>query len=312
MSAVEANSYNAIVVGGSFAGLSAAIYLARARRSVVVVDAGQPRNRFAAESHGFLGQDGVAPFDMIAKARAQLLAYPSVRFVDDFATDVSMHADGFTIRLRSGQALRARRLVLATGVADELPPIPGLRERWGETVIHCPYCYGFEFAGEPLGVLATGPMSVHQALLIPDWGPTTFFLNNVLTLVPDAEMRLKARNVSIETEPVARIDDASMRSGLAVRLKDGRVIQLAALYAAPVLTIASSLAHDLGCEMEDTPLGAIIKTGPDKQTTVPGVYAAGDAACMRHGVAWAVADGATAGISLHQASVADAASKRMA
>jgi len=153
--------HDALIVGGSFAGLSAAMQLARARRKVCVVDAGAPRNRFAARSHGFFGQDGMPPLKMIADARDKLLAYPTVEFIQASVVAASADgADGFTATLDNGEQRSAHKLLLAFGVQDGLPDIPGVRERWGTSVLHCPYCHGYEFSGRPLGLTLTGPAAV--------------------------------------------------------------------------------------------------------------------------------------------------------
>ena len=151
-------TFDVLVVGGSFAGLSAAMQLARARRRVCVVDAGSPRNRFAAASHGFFAQDGVPPLQLLEQARAKVRAYPSVTFVDALATSARADGDGFALGLGEREPLRALKLVLAHGVRDVLPDIGGLAERWGKSVLHCPYCHGYEFAERKLGVLAVSPM----------------------------------------------------------------------------------------------------------------------------------------------------------
>ncbi|WP_349741120.1 NAD(P)/FAD-dependent oxidoreductase [Roseateles cavernae] len=294
-------TFDALVIGGSFAGLSAAMQIARGRRRVCVVDAGAPRNRFASASHGFFGQDGEAPLAMIANARAKLLAYPNVRFIQGLAVGAAAEAGGgsFSVVLDSGEALRARKLVLACGIVDRLPEgIPGLHERWGRTVLHCPYCHGYEFNGRPLGVLWVAPMSAHQAQLIPEWGPTTLLLNGREAEL-DGEMRaqLLARGVSLEPAPLAGMEDGG------VRLRDGRLIEIAALYLASRTEMASPLAEQLGCEFDTGPFGPVIRTDAFKQTTVAGVYAAGDAARVPHNATFASADGVMAGASVHQALV---------
>lgn len=294
-------TFDALVIGGSFAGLSAAMQIARGRRRVCVVDAGAPRNRFASASHGFFGQDGEAPLAMIANARAKLLAYPNVRFIQGLAVGAAAEASGggFSVVLDTGEALRARKLVLACGIVDRLPDgIPGLHERWGRTVLHCPYCHGYEFDGRPLGVLWLGPMSAHQAQLIPEWGPTTLLLNGREAEL-DGEMRaqLLARGVSLEPALLAGMEDVG------VRLRDGRLIEIAALYLASRTEMASPLAEQLGCEFDAGPFGPVIRTDAFKQTTVAGVYAAGDAARVPHNATFASADGVMAGASVHQALV---------
>ncbi|MGH8447419.1 MAG: NAD(P)/FAD-dependent oxidoreductase, partial [Solimonas sp.] len=166
--------HEVIVVGGSFAGLSAAMQLARARRRVLVIDAGRPRNRYAEASHGFFGLDGQSPQAIRAETRRQLAAYPSVAFADGEASQARRLDDGFIVTLADGGEHRGTRLVLGTGVRDELPAIAGLAERWGRSVLHCPYCHGYENRDRALGVLANHAMSAHQAVLLPDWGPTTY------------------------------------------------------------------------------------------------------------------------------------------
>lgn len=293
-------SYDVIVIGGSFAGLSAALQLVRARRRVLVVDAGQPRNRFARASHGFLGHDREAPASLIQHARSQVLSYPTAQFIVGEATEARERAGELEVALASGAIHHTRRLILATGVVDELPDLPGLRERWGATVLHCPYCHGFEVASRRLGVLATGPTAVHQALLLPDWSEEVTLFTNALVTPDDAQMAaLEARGVRVETEPVtALLGDAPRLHG--VRLGDGRVVALDALFTASRTRQASPLAEQLGCAFDDGPFGPVIRTGERKETTVPGVFAAGDAARPTHNATWASSDGVTAGIGAHQ------------
>lgn len=292
--------HDAIVVGGSFAGLSAAMQLARARRRVLLVDAGLPRNRFADASHGFLGQDGKAPAAILREAACQVVAYPTVEIVRGEVLDAVRDAAGdFIIRISGGRTARARRLVLATGVSDTLPDVPGLKERWGATVLHCPYCHGYEVRDRPLGVLANHPMAAHQAAMIPDWGPTTLFTQG--RFEPDAEQmaHLAARGVTIERQPVvALLGEAPALE--AVRLEDGRVVTINALFVAPSTRMTSPLAEQLGCVFDDGPLGPVIRTDDWKATSVPGVYAAGDAARPMHNATLASADGVMAGVGAHQ------------
>lgn len=290
--------FDAIVVGGSFAGLSAAIYIARGRRSVCVIDTGSPRNRFAAASHGFFGHDGNDPRMMIAQARGQLARYPQVTFAAGEAVDARVGRD-FAVILANGETLNADRLVLAYGISDVLPDLPGLGQRWGKSVLHCPYCHGYEFAERPLGVLAVSLLSAHQALLIAEWGPTTLYLNG--TEMPDEPtcVQLAERGVEIEPAPLAGLlGEGDTLSG--VRLMDGRTTAINALYLVPRSRLNSPLAERLGCALDEGPFGPVIRTDGAKLTTVAGVYAAGDVARAPHSVSWAAADGVTAGISVHQ------------
>ena len=294
--------YDVIIIGGSFAGLSAAMQLARARRQVLLVDAARPRNRYAAHAHGFLGQDGVPPQEIVAIARAQLARYPTVSFLDGEAIQALAQDGGFAVVMAGAEQVRGARLILATGMRDELPPLPGLQPRWGQTVLHCPYCHGFEVAGEPLGVLAAHPMSVHQAMLLPDWGPTTYFTQGQFEPSPEDARHLGARGVHVERTPVvALLGDAPALTG--VVLADGRELPLRALFVASRVHMASPLAAQLGCEFDEGPLGPVIRVDDMKQTTVPGVFAAGDASTPMSNATLASASGVMAGVCAHRSLV---------
>ncbi|HEV7418008.1 MAG TPA: NAD(P)/FAD-dependent oxidoreductase [Tianweitania sediminis] len=289
---------DAIVIGGSFAGLSAATYIARARRNVRVIDAGSPRNRFAAHSHGFLTQDGSEPEAILQAARKQVLTYPTVDFVDGRVVSAEARGDGFAIKLDDGEEVQALRLVLAYGISDDLPDLRGLAERWGRSVIHCPYCHGFEFGGKQLGVLYSSPMSAHQAHLVTDWGPTTLYLNGA-ELDPRMSAELTGHGVHIEPSPIAALHGKGTELS-AIEMADGRVNKIDALFVAPRMRANSDLAEQLGCAMDDLPHGRIIRTDGWKATSVPGVFAAGDIARGAHSVTWASADGVSAGVALHR------------
>ena len=313
----EVNVSNAdldvVVVGGSWAGLAAALQLGRARRRVLVIDGGSPRNRFAHESHGFLGQDGRTPAEIGATFRAQVAAYPTVELRSGEAVDARREDDGtFTVSLRSGDSARARRLILATGVVDELPALPGLSERWGRTALHCPYCHGYEVKDARLGLLAVGERSLHLALLLPDWSAdVTLFTNGAVT--PDAAQlaALAARGVRVEAREVAElVGEAPALEG--VRLADGDLVGLDALFTASRTRLASSLAQQLGCQIEDGLAGPFVRTDDHRETTVPGVYCAGDAARSWHNATFAVGDGVMAGVSAHQSLAMEAAARTAA
>ncbi len=288
--------YDVIITGGSYAGMSAGLQLARARRKVLVIDGGQRRNRFAATSHGFLGQDGRAPADIAEDARAQLMAYPTVEWVSDTVVQARKEEGGFTLETARGQHFQAQRLLLATGVVDDLPAVQGLAERWGKSVFHCPYCHGYELDQGPIGVLATSPMSLHHALMLPDWGPTTFFTNGVFEPDPEQRASLELRGVTLVAEPVERIDGERAN----VVLEGGRVVAIDGLFVLPRTRVGSSLAASLGCEFEDGPLGAFIQTDMTRETSVPGVFACGDAAMPFGSVALSVGDGVRAGSGVHR------------
>jgi thioredoxin reductase len=293
--------HDVIIVGGSYAGLAAALQLARARRDVLIIDAGERRNRFASHSHGFLGQDGVPPAAIAAKGKAEVLQYPSVQWLDARVTDARAVDGGFVIHAQQAEH-RAKRLILATGVVDELPRIPGLAERWGKGVFHCPYCDGYERNRGKLGVLASGSHTVPYAMLVNEWSSeTVLFLNG--GEVPRGEdlAQLESRKIQIEKSEVIEVKDTT--NGIGVTTRD-RSYELAALFAGSRTRLAGDLATKLGCAIEPTSMGAVYKTDPmTKETTVAGVYACGDVAIPQTTVTFAVADGARAGISAHQSLV---------
>jgi thioredoxin reductase len=291
--------YDVTVVGGSFAGVSAAMQLARARRRVLLIDAGRPRNRFASHAHGFLGQDGVAPAQIVATATAQLLKYPTVTLVNGEVLGVRGEAGDFHLELADGSRSRAKRLILATGIRDKLPALPGLEARWGVSVLHCPYCHGYEVGDRRLGVLATHALSVHQAILIPDWGTTTWFTQGIVEPNEEEAALLQTRQVSIERTPVAEVlGDAPAIDAL--RLVDGRVIPIEALFVGARTEMASDLAEQLGCALDEGPLGPLIRVDGFKETSVPGVFAAGDASTAMTNATFASASGVMAGVSAHR------------
>ncbi|NUU01017.1 NAD(P)/FAD-dependent oxidoreductase [Herbaspirillum robiniae] len=294
--------YDVIVVGASFAGASAAMQLVRARRQVLMIDAGQPRNRFSHASHGFLGQDGTPPHEIMAIAVEQLMAYPSFELVVAHAEHAAADEQGVSVTLEDGRRLRARRLILATGVRDELPAIPGLQERWGQTAIHCPYCHGYEVRDRKLGVIATSPLSAHQGIMLPDWGPTTYFTQGQFE-PEEAELRqMQKRGVAIERTPVVAVIGTAPEID-AVQLADGRALEIGAVFVGPRVHMASPLAMQLGCAFEQGPIGPYIRTDDMRQTSVPNVFAAGDAAMVFSNGTMASASGVMAGVSAHRSLV---------
>ena len=291
-------THDVIVIGGSYAGMAAALQLLRARRTVLVIDAGQRRNRMAAGSHGFLGQDGSDPTEIARVARSQLERYPTLTWYEGSAVAASGARDGFTVSTSDGTHHDARRLLLAPGVSDTLPEVEGLAQRWGRSVFHCPYCHGYELDRGNVDVIAANPMSVHQASLLAEWGQVTLLTNGVLELDHETRLALAGRNVAIEAVPIARIDGHAE-----VVLVDGRRLDFAGLFTAPRNAPASDLAGQIGCELMETPMGTQIRTNDAKETSRPGVFACGDAARVPHSISLAVGDGAWAGAQVHQSLV---------
>ncbi|MDH6266968.1 thioredoxin reductase [Rhizobium sp. SG_E_25_P2] len=287
--------YDVAVIGGSYAGLAASLQLARARRKVLIIDAGLRRNRFAATSHGFLGQDGRSPGEIVEQARAQVLAYPTVTIHHGRAESARGEKNDFSIWLDDGTAVQARRLVLATGVSDILPEIPGLAERWGRHVFHCPYCHGYELNGGRIAVIAVGEVSMHHALMLPDWGDTTLFTNGRFT--PDRQQTeaLAARGTHVESTSISALEGEAE-----IVLADGRRLAFAGVFTAPTTVPSSPLAEQLGCAFKDGPLGRYVDVSPMMESSVNGVFACGDLARMAGSVSIAVGDGAMAGVSTHR------------
>jgi thioredoxin reductase len=237
---------------------------------------------------------------ILGNARSQLPSYGTASFAEGLATQAARTGEKYSITVADGTMHTASRLILTIGVGDDLTTMPGLQERWGVSILHCFYCHGYEVAGRRLGVLATSARSLQTAMLLPDWSEdVTLFTNGVLTLNSGQLGELRTRGVSVEDVPVtALLGEAPALTGL--RLEDGRVTSVDAVFMSPRTRMTSPLAEQLGCEFEEGPSGPFIRTDADKQTTVRGVYAAGDAARPGHNASWAAADGVTAGISSHQ------------
>ncbi|MFI1015905.1 NAD(P)/FAD-dependent oxidoreductase [Streptomyces sp. NPDC020965] len=275
--------YDVVVIGGGAAGLSGALTLARARRSVLVVDAGEPRNAPASHIHGYLGREGTPPAELLAVGRAEVTGYGG-EIVHGTVTAVERAAEGgFHVELADGHAVGAARLLITTGLVDELPAVPGVAERWGREVLHCPYCHGWEVRDLPIGVLATGPMAVHQTLLWRQWSnDVTLFLHTAPEITDEEYEQLAARGVTVVDGEVTGLDVTEDRlSG--VRLAAGPVIPVQALVVAPRFTARAGVVAGLG--LKATPqewnghvIGAHIATDPAGATDVPGVWAAGNVA----------------------------------
>jgi thioredoxin reductase len=288
--------HDIIIIGGSYAGISAGLHAARARRRVLVIDSGERRNRFAAHAHGLVGMDGVSPAEIAALGRQQLLAYPTVEWREGVARSATGRSGDFVVTLADGKTESAKRLILATGVRDELPPVPGLRDLWGTRVFHCPYCHGYELEAQPAAVLATSELSVHHALMLPDWGPTTLLLNDVLELTSEHRAQLDSRGVSVVSGPVERV--ASNGSDIQTHLP-GQTLSFAGLFVLPRTVVALPLVESLGCALEPGPTGSFVKVDARQQTSVPGVFACGDIARAMGALPFAAADGTAAGVGAH-------------
>jgi thioredoxin reductase len=290
---MEDDVRDVVVVGGGAAGLSAALMLARARRRVTVVDAGAPRNAPAAGVHALLALDGVSPAELLARGRAEVAGYGG-EIITGEVTGVSAAPEGFAIKTKmrtNGPELRARRLLITTGLVDELPAIPGLRERWGREVIHCPYCHGWEVRDRLIGVLATGPMSVHQALLFRQWTGDLRYFPNGLRPSPEEETKLAAVGIAVVAGRVTRLE-GGREHALGVRLDDGRTAEVDVVAVASRMVARAGVFASIGIESAEHPMGSFIAADQAGRTAVPGVWVAGNATDLSAQVSAASADGA--------------------
>jgi thioredoxin reductase len=287
--------YDVVVIGGGAAGLSAALVLSRARRDVLVVDSGTPRNAPAAHMHGFLSRDGLPPGDLLALGRDEVLGYGG-KMVDGAVTEVVPFGDtGFWVMLADGQRGSGRRLLVATGLRDELPGIPGLRDRWARDVLHCPYCHGYEVRDQQLGVLGDSPDTVRYAQIIRQWAADVVLFAPTGTLTGAERSQLVARAIGIVEGSVERVlvEDDHL-SG--VELDDGRTVPRDALFVPPRFVPNNDLLVGLGCDFDED---GWVTAGPNGQTTVPGVWAAGNVSNPRAHVITAAGEGFAAAIAIN-------------
>lgn len=266
-----------IIIGGSFAGLAAALQLGRARRKVTVLDTGLPRNRFAKHSHGLLGHDHKPPQEILAEARQQLARYPTVSLVTARAENISGTIDDFSILTGDGESHRARRLILSYGVVDQMPELPGFAEGWGTSIVPCPYCDGFEVAGRHWGLVWSGPPSHNYVKLYHDWTDTLTVFANGHDIPPDIRADLARRGNPVVDSRITEIDHNESHN-TTVRLDAGTSVAVDILFAHPRNKPSARLHESLGLATVDTPLGTALKVDERRETTVPGVYAAGDLA----------------------------------
>jgi thioredoxin reductase len=254
----EEARYDAVVVGAGSAGLSAALVLGRSRRRVLILDGGEPRNAPSSGAHGFFTRDGAPPKELLRIGREQLTPYEGVQYRRAKVRKAGGASGAFEVVLEDGSAVFARRLILATGVSDELPDRPGFSELWGRGVYHCPYCHGWEVRDRPLAVLNSGAGAVERAVLIRNW----------------------SRDLVLLTDGPAGLDEKSRQrlSGLGVSVREGRsTLAREGLFYVPPQSQRSELAEAMGCDLVRMPRALVVKSDPTtRETSVPGVYAAGD------------------------------------
>ncbi|GAB3965136.1 NAD(P)/FAD-dependent oxidoreductase [Actinoallomurus acanthiterrae] len=299
------DGYDVVVIGGGAAGLSGALMLARSRRSVVVIDAGSPRNAPAAGVHGFLSRDGMPPAELLERGRAEVRGYGG-QVVPGEVESVVREDDGFAVTLTDGRTVRARRLLVATGLVDELPDIPGLRARWGREVVHCPYCHGWEVRDQAIGVLATGPMSVHQAMMFRQLSDDVMFFSHTTPPTAEETEQLAARGIGVVDGEVASLEIVEDRFA-GVRLSDGTVVAREALAIASRMTARAGFLAALGLRPVEHPMGigANIPADATGRTDVPGVWVAGNVTDPVAQVVSSAAEGAAAGAQINADLIAE-------
>lgn len=289
--------YDVIIIGGSYSGLAAGMALGRALRNVLIIDSGKPCNAQTPHSHNFITQDGETPQAIASKAREQVAQYETVTFYSGLVTGGEQTASGFQVTTENGERFSARKLVLATGVKDTMPEIKGAAECWGISMIHCPYCHGYEVRNEKTGILANGEMGFEFSKLIHNWTKElTVFTNGKSTLTPEQTSKLNTRGIAIDERKITAFEHTNGYLD-EVRFTDGSSLKLKAMYAKLPFVQHSDLPEKLGCALSEQ---GFIQVDQFQKTTVPGVYACGDNVTQMRSVANAVAAGTLAGAMLNK------------
>lgn len=294
----EYNRYDVIIVGGSYSGLATGMALGRALRKVLIIDSGDPCNKQTPHSHNFLTNDGKTPEEIAGLAKRQVQQYETVNFLDAWVTAGSKTENGFKLQIQSGETFTARKLVFATGIIDIMPNIPGFTECWGISVLHCPYCHGYEVRHKNTGILANGENGFELSSLISNWtSDLTLYTNGKSTLSEQQIVKLHKHNIKITEKEIDRVEQ---KNGYIENIifKDGTSTSVKALYARLPFVQHSSVPQSLGCEMSTE---GYLKTDTAQRTTIPGVFACGDNTSRTRTVANAVSMGTTTGLMVNKA-----------
>lgn len=287
--------FDVLIIGGSYAGLSAGMTLGRALRKVLIIDNGNPCNKQTPHSHNFITQDGKHPLEILQTAKQQVLKYDTVKFYQGLAVKAKVITDGFEIVTNDGSVFIVKKLLFATGLKDFMPSIEGFAACWGISFLHCPYCHGYEVRHQPTGILANGDKAMHYAQLLSNWtNDLTIITNGASQLTADQTAKIHSKNIPIieqEIEAVEHIDGNVQQ----IKFKDGSTIAVNVVYTSPPTEQKCSLVEALGCELTET---GWVKVNDFRETTVEGVYACGDNSSMR-AVAIAVATGGMAGACIN-------------
>ncbi len=295
---VEPKKYfDVIIIGGSYSGLAAGMALGRALRKVLIIDSGDPCNKQTPHSHNFLTQDGQIPAEIARLGKEQVLKYPSVEFLNDFVTSARKSEQGFEVKTAAGDSYTASKLVFATGIKDITPGIPGFAESWGISVLHCPYCHGFEVRGQKTGVLANGDLAFEISSLISNWtDDLTLYTNGAATLSTQQRQKLSQHAINIVEAEIERLEHVQGHIRNIV-FKDGTITPVDAIYSRLPFEQHTSIPHEMGCEITND---GYLKIDPAQRTTVHGIYACGDNTTRMRTVANAVSMGTTTGLMVNK------------
>ncbi len=289
--------FDVIIVGGSYAGLSAAMALGRALRSVLIIDSGQPCNRQTPHSHNFITHDGEPPQAILEKAKKQVLRYSTITHINNIATSAQKRDNKFQVETANRDIFHGQKLLFATGVKDMMPTIEGFSECWGISVLHCPYCHGYEVRNKITGIIANGDMAFEMVRLIHHWTKDLILFTNAPSqLTRDQLQKIESHRIRIIETEISRIEHTK---GYVkhIQLVNGETIPLSVLYARPAFTQHCTIPQNLGCDVTEQNL---LKVDTFNQTTTSGIYAAGDNSALMRSVSHAVAAGGFVGASINR------------
>jgi thioredoxin reductase len=285
-------NFEVIIIGGSYSGLSAAMALGRALRNVLIIDSGLPCNRHTPRSHNFITQDGEQPNEIAEKSKKQTLKYETIKFVNDLALNAKKTENGFAITTKKGEEYTAKKIIFATGVKDIMPEIKGFSECWGISVIHCPYCHGYEVKSERTGILANGNFAFHYAQLIRNWTKDlTIFTNGKSTLTQEQNDKIIKHNIPVIEKEIEYLKQENGNIKQIV-FKDNSEFNLKAIYSRPAFEQHCKIPEELGCELTEQ---GLLKVDMFQKTTIANVFACGDNTSPMRSVANAVATGNVVG-----------------
>jgi len=290
-------SFDVIIIGGSYAGLSAALALGRAVRQVLIIDNGTPCNKFAPQAHNFITWDGAKPKEIALKAKENLLCYPTIKFLEGTVTEVNKTDHGFETLTLAGEKYITKKLLFATGVSENFPEIKNISECWGISVLHCPYCHGYEAKNKKTGILIDGPKAVEECVMIQNWTKEVILLTNGTNTLTRHQLN-QLKRYGIEHVP-KKIDLFQHNNGQLEKIcfKDGSIMDLTVIYTKLPFKQHCDIPQKLGCGITAS---GHIKINPQKKTTVPGIFAAGDNSSKYRTISVAIASGTMAGIMINK------------